>query len=55
MCVLLFNVFLLICWNDQENWYMSWHLDILIVWALAKVGETSKARELLEGLKLRLA
>ncbi|KAH0911551.1 hypothetical protein HID58_034872 [Brassica napus] len=41
--------------TDQENWYMSWHLDILIVWALAKVGETSKARELLEGLKLRLS
>uniref|UniRef100_M4E7A3 Uncharacterized protein n=1 Tax=Brassica campestris TaxID=3711 RepID=M4E7A3_BRACM len=39
----------------DENWYMSWHLDILIVWALAKVGETSKARELLEGLKLRLS
>nr|VDD43526.1 unnamed protein product [Brassica oleracea] len=41
--------------TDQENWYMSWHLDILIVWALAKVGETSRARELLEGLKLRLS
>ncbi|KAL0795420.1 hypothetical protein Bca101_066797 [Brassica carinata] len=37
---------------DQEIWYMSWHLDILIVWALAKVGETSRAHELLEGLKL---
>ena len=33
---------------------MSWHLDILIVWALAKVGEYSKAHELLEGPKLRL-
>ncbi|CAN6881465.1 unnamed protein product, partial [Brassica oleracea] len=32
--------------TDQENWYMSWHLDILIVWALAKVGEYSKAHEL---------
>ncbi|KAL0705132.1 hypothetical protein Bca4012_071557 [Brassica carinata] len=41
--------------TDQENWYMSWHLDILIVWALAKVGETSRDRELLEGLKLRLS
>uniref|UniRef100_A0A0D2ZVD9 Uncharacterized protein n=1 Tax=Brassica oleracea var. oleracea TaxID=109376 RepID=A0A0D2ZVD9_BRAOL len=40
--------------TDQENWYMSWHLDILIVWALAKVGEYSKAHELLEGPKLRL-
>ncbi|KAG2303738.1 hypothetical protein Bca52824_032389 [Brassica carinata] len=39
---------------DQEIWYMSWHLDILIVWALAKVGETSRAHELLEGLKFWL-
>ncbi|CAN7131814.1 unnamed protein product [Brassica rapa subsp. narinosa] len=30
-------------------------LDILIVWALAKVGETSMAHELLEGLKFRLS
>uniref|UniRef100_M4F6M2 Uncharacterized protein n=1 Tax=Brassica campestris TaxID=3711 RepID=M4F6M2_BRACM len=29
--------------------------DILIVWALAKVGETSMAHELLEGLKFRLS
>ena len=38
----------------QANWYLEWHLDILIVWALAKVGETSRAHELLEGLKFRL-
>ncbi|KAL0795419.1 hypothetical protein Bca101_066796 [Brassica carinata] len=38
----------------HENWYISWNLDILIVWALAKVGETSRAHELLEGLKFRL-
>ncbi|CAH8337042.1 unnamed protein product [Eruca vesicaria subsp. sativa] len=41
--------------TDQENWYVKWHLDILIVWALAKVGETSKADELLEGLKFRVS
>ena len=38
----------------QANWYLDWQLDILIVWALAKVGETSMAHELLEGLKFRL-
>ncbi|KAL0650029.1 hypothetical protein Bca4012_092720 [Brassica carinata] len=41
--------------TDQANWYLDWQLDILIVWALAKVGETSMARELLEGLKFRLS
>ncbi|XP_019095160.1 PREDICTED: tetratricopeptide repeat protein 38-like isoform X2 [Camelina sativa] len=41
--------------TDQANWYLEWHLDILIVWALAKVGETSRAHELLEGLKFRLS
>jgi predicted component of type VI protein secretion system len=40
--------------TNQANWYLEWHLDILIVWALAKVGETSRAHELLEGLKFRL-
>ncbi|CAH2033801.1 unnamed protein product [Thlaspi arvense] len=41
--------------TDQANWYLEWHLDILIVWALAKVGETSRAQELLEGLKFRIS
>ncbi|RID53575.1 hypothetical protein BRARA_G00959 [Brassica rapa] len=41
--------------TDQANWYLEWHLDILIVWALAKVGETSRAHELLEGLKFRVS
>ncbi|RID49869.1 hypothetical protein BRARA_H00636 [Brassica rapa] len=41
--------------TDQANWYLDWQLDILIVWALAKVGETSMAHELLEGLKFRLS
>ncbi|CAH8306042.1 unnamed protein product [Eruca vesicaria subsp. sativa] len=41
--------------TNQANWYLDWQLDILIVWALAKVGETSKAHELLEGLKFRLS
>ncbi|CAH8337033.1 unnamed protein product [Eruca vesicaria subsp. sativa] len=41
--------------TDQESWYLKWNLDILIVWALAKAGETSKADELLEGLKFRVS
>ncbi|CAH8390892.1 unnamed protein product [Eruca vesicaria subsp. sativa] len=41
--------------TDQENWYLEWHLDILIIWALAKVGDVSRAHELLEGLKFRVS
>ncbi|KAJ4829720.1 hypothetical protein Tsubulata_035098 [Turnera subulata] len=41
--------------TDQDNWFVDWHIDILILWALAKAGLTSKAEELLEGLKSRLA
>uniref|UniRef100_A0A1J3DKZ4 Tetratricopeptide repeat protein 38 n=1 Tax=Noccaea caerulescens TaxID=107243 RepID=A0A1J3DKZ4_NOCCA len=41
--------------TDQANWFLEWHLDILIVWALAKVGETTRAHELLEGLKFRIS
>lgn len=40
--------------NIQENWYIELHLDVLILWALAKTGELSKAGDLLEGLKSRL-
>lgn len=39
--------------NCQENWYMEWHFDVLIVWTLAKTGEISKAEDLLKGLKNR--
>ncbi|KAB5537583.1 hypothetical protein DKX38_015116 [Salix brachista] len=42
------------CITDQANWYLEWHLDVLILWALAKTGEPSKAEDLLEGLKLRI-
>ncbi|CDY44963.1 BnaA08g06630D [Brassica napus] len=41
--------------TDQVSHALDWQLDLLIVWALAKVGETSMAHELLEGLKFRLS
>lgn len=37
----------------QANWYLEWHLDVLILWALTHTGEISKAEELLKGLKSR--
>ncbi|XP_027361616.1 tetratricopeptide repeat protein 38 isoform X2 [Abrus precatorius] len=42
------------CVANQANWYIEWHLDVLIVWALAKTGEISKAEDLLKGLKDRI-
>lgn len=38
----------------QANWYLEWHLDVLILWALANTGEISKAEDLLKGLTSRL-
>ncbi|KAB2624619.1 tetratricopeptide repeat protein 38 [Pyrus ussuriensis x Pyrus communis] len=43
------------CVTDQANWYLEWHLDVLILWALSCTGEISKAEELLKGLKSRIA
>ncbi|KAJ4711237.1 Tetratricopeptide repeat 38 [Melia azedarach] len=42
------------CVTDQANWHLEWHLDLLILWALAVTGELSKAEDLLKGLKSRL-
>lgn len=41
--------------TDQKTWYIEWHLDLLILWALAYSGELSKAEELFNGLKSRLS
>lgn len=38
----------------QAFWYLEWHLDLLILWALGCTGEYAKAEDLLEGLKSRL-
>ncbi|KAJ9172130.1 hypothetical protein P3X46_015409 [Hevea brasiliensis] len=40
--------------KDEANWHLEWHLDLLILWALAKTGELSKAEDLLKGLKSRI-
>ncbi|XP_022735058.1 uncharacterized protein LOC111288436 [Durio zibethinus] len=43
------------CLTDQASWFMEWHLDLLILWALAFTREFSKAEDLLKGLKFRLS
>ncbi|KAK1552153.1 hypothetical protein Q3G72_011307 [Acer saccharum] len=43
------------CVKDQDNWYLVWYFDVLILVTLAITGELSKAEELLEGLKSRLS
>lgn len=41
------------CLTDEGMWYQEWLFDITIIWALSKVGNTSQAHVLLEGLKSR--
>ncbi|KAJ8445410.1 hypothetical protein Cgig2_031223 [Carnegiea gigantea] len=41
--------------TDQAIWYMEWHLDVLILWALARTGKLSPAQELIEGLRTRVS
>ncbi|CDY40285.1 BnaA07g09150D [Brassica napus] len=41
------------CLTDQKMWYQKWLFDITTIWALSKVGNTSQAHVLLEGLKSR--
>ncbi|KAL3631103.1 hypothetical protein CASFOL_024087 [Castilleja foliolosa] len=41
------------CLKDKAFWFLEWHLDILILWALSCMGEIDKAEELLNGLKFR--
>ncbi|KAJ0094320.1 hypothetical protein Patl1_16301 [Pistacia atlantica] len=41
--------------KDKGNWYLEWHFDLLILWALAFTGELSKAEDLLKGLKSRFS
>lgn len=40
--------------NLQGNWFLEWHFDVLILWALANANELSKAEDLLKGLRSRL-
>ncbi|KAF4400640.1 hypothetical protein G4B88_023048 [Cannabis sativa] len=41
------------CLTDQRNWFMEWHFDVLILWALPYSNEHSKAEDLLKGLRSR--
>ncbi|GJR60991.1 tetratricopeptide repeat-like superfamily protein [Tanacetum coccineum] len=40
--------------SDRSFWYLEWHLDLLILWALACTGKSSAAQELLNGLKSKV-
>ncbi|XP_073141863.1 uncharacterized protein [Henckelia pumila] len=40
---------------NQAFWFLEWHLDILILWALSFTGEFTKAEDLLKGLKSRVS
>ncbi|KAL3834381.1 hypothetical protein ACJIZ3_009117 [Penstemon smallii] len=39
----------------RDFWFREWHLDVLILWALSSMGKLSKAKELLDGLKMRIS
>ncbi|KAL5723888.1 hypothetical protein ACHQM5_007226 [Ranunculus cassubicifolius] len=41
------------CKIDKSVWHLEWHLDVLILWALAKMGKLKIAEELLEAMKSR--
>ncbi|XP_073035847.1 uncharacterized protein [Primulina eburnea] len=41
--------------TNQAFWFLEWHLDILIVWALSFTGEFNKAEDLLKGSKTRVS
>ncbi|KAK1420025.1 hypothetical protein QVD17_29537 [Tagetes erecta] len=40
--------------SDRAFWYLEWHLDLLILWALACTGKPSEAQDLLNGLKSKI-
>ncbi|OVA12029.1 hypothetical protein BVC80_1483g18 [Macleaya cordata] len=41
------------CVTDQSTWHIEWHLDILVLWALASTNKVAKAEELLNTMKSR--
>ncbi|XP_047319886.1 tetratricopeptide repeat protein 38-like [Impatiens glandulifera] len=43
------------CVTDQSCWFLEWHLDVLILWALGCSGELSKAEDLLSGLRSKIS
>ncbi|XP_076883071.1 uncharacterized protein LOC143531714 [Bidens hawaiensis] len=40
---------------DRAFWHLEWHLDLLILWALACTGKSSEAQDLLNGLKFKVS
>lgn len=59
ICLFPLHSYALLLNNDlcnfgfQAMWYQEWLFDITTIWALSKVGNTSQAHVLLEGLKSR--
>ncbi|XP_028085701.1 tetratricopeptide repeat protein 38-like [Camellia sinensis] len=41
--------------TNQAFWYLEWHLDVLILWALASTGAFDKGEDLLKGLRFRIS
>ncbi|KAH7515851.1 hypothetical protein FEM48_Zijuj10G0070200 [Ziziphus jujuba var. spinosa] len=41
--------------TNHSYWYLEWHFDLLILWALAYTNEISEAEDLLGALKSRVA
>ncbi|KVI05592.1 hypothetical protein Ccrd_016084 [Cynara cardunculus var. scolymus] len=41
--------------SDRAFWYLEWHLDLLILWALACTEKSSEAQDLLDGLKSKVS
>ncbi|KAK9060278.1 hypothetical protein SSX86_020982 [Deinandra increscens subsp. villosa] len=41
--------------SDRAFWYLEWHLDLLILWALACTKKLSEAQDLLNGLKSKVS
>ncbi|XP_026423226.1 uncharacterized protein LOC113319160 [Papaver somniferum] len=41
------------CLTDQSVWHIEWHLDILILWALASTNKIAEAESLLNTMKSR--
>ncbi|KAL5976687.1 hypothetical protein ACLOJK_021020 [Asimina triloba] len=43
------------CVTHPSTWHKEWLLDLLALWALAACNETSKAEDLLQGMKSRIS
>ncbi|XP_023730107.1 uncharacterized protein LOC111877834 [Lactuca sativa] len=41
--------------SNRGFWYLEWHLDLLILWALAFTGKSTEGQDLLNGLKEKVS